>query len=108
MVSRGLKVRPPQGSNPGAIALPTNNPLASITEIADIGKVGIHTGVLLGGMAHQIHGALIRTDLPLDERMMMMTRGSAAVGNALLGAVEFFRTLNETANGPIKEVNDGQ
>jgi len=104
-ISQGLVVRGP--SNHGTIAMPKQNPLAGITDIADMGKIGIHTGVILGGAAHDIQEAFTRTDLPLDQRMLTLTRGSSVAANAVLGLVEMLRVLDVTTQ-PIKEVQDGQ
>ena len=86
--------------------LPQKNPLASITDIADMGKIGVHTGVILGGAANDIKDAIQRTDLSIEDRMLMMTRGSAVAGNAVLGILEMLRILEESsASEIIREVD---
>jgi hypothetical protein len=105
-VSRGIMVRGP--SNHGSIAMPKQNPLAGISDIADMGKIGVHTGVILGGAAHDIQEAFTRTDLPLDQRMLTLTRGSSVAANAVLGIVEMLRVLNDPLERPLKDVTNGE
>ena len=105
VVSRGIVVRNGP-SNHGALVLPTKNPLAGITDLAEMSKVGIQLGVIAGGAAHDIHEAFTRTDLPLDERMLTLSRGSTVAANTILGIVEMLRVLGspETSR-PMKEVD---
>lgn len=105
VVSQGLMVRNGP-SNHGSIVMPKQNPLAGITDIADMGKAGLHIGVIAGGALHDIQEAFTRTDLPLDERMLTLTRGSSVAANAVLGVVEMLRVLDEPVTHPIKEVQD--
>ena len=111
IVSKGIMDRPsPQHgpSNHGAIDFPKRNPLDGIASMEDMGKIGLHIGVIAGGAAHDIQEAFTRTDLPLDQRMLTLSRGSAVVANAVLGVVEMLRNLEEPLAPPMREVRDGQ
>jgi len=103
VISQGLVVRAGP-SNHGAINFPKTNPLAGITDIAEMSKVGLQIGVVAGGAAHDIQEAFTRTDLPLDERMLTLSRGSSVAANAILGGVGILKQIQPREPQEIQDV----
>jgi len=77
------------------ITMPSSNPLSGIQDMMSISKVGVSAGVIAGSGIVKMRDALIRIDIPLGERALMMTQGSTVVSNMLLGLVEAARLFDE-------------
>jgi hypothetical protein len=73
-----------------AIVMPERNPLDGLSD-GQISQAGVAVGVVFGGGLAKMGRALSDVDRPLGERAMMMTQGSAAVANTLLGVYESLR-----------------
>jgi len=73
-----------------SIVMPERNPLDGLSD-GQISQAGVAVGVVFGGGLAKMGRALSDVDRPLGERAMMMTQGSAAVANTLLGVYESLR-----------------
>lgn len=73
-----------------SIVMPERNPLDGLSD-GQISQAGVAVGIVFGGGLAKMGRALSDVDRPLGERAMMMTQGSAAVANTLLGVYESLR-----------------